>query len=87
MKPGFKLPGDGLKLVSRALDQWACRKRVTLDFSCPGRPTDNAFLISFIGRLRQECLNTNWFLSPNDARDEFEVWGGSSTMNRVRTVR
>ena len=86
MKAGFNLSGDGLKLVSRSLDQWAYGNRVTLEFRCPGEPTDNAFFISFIGRLRQECLHTHWFLSPNDVRDEFEVWGGSTTMNRVRTV-
>jgi putative transposase len=40
---------------------------VTLDFSRPGKPTDNALIESFNGRLRQECLNENWFLSLEDA--------------------
>jgi putative transposase len=41
---------------------------VTLDFSRPGRPIDNAFVESFSGRLREECLNAHWFLSLDDAR-------------------
>jgi putative transposase len=49
--------------VSRDLDLWAYQRDVTLDFSRPGKPTDNAFLESFNGKFRAECLNANWFLS------------------------
>ena len=45
-----------------------------LDFSRPGKPTDNAFIESFNGRFRQECLNENWFLSLEDAKEEVESW-------------
>jgi len=45
------------------LDQWAYLNGVALDFSYPGKPTDNAFIEAFNGRLRQERLNENWFLS------------------------
>ena len=45
-----------------------------LDFSRPGKPTDNAAVESFNGRLRQECLNANWFLSLEDARMKIEAW-------------
>jgi putative transposase len=48
--------------------------RVTLDFSRPGKPTDNALIESFNGRLRDECLNINWFLSLDDARRKIEAW-------------
>jgi transposase InsO family protein len=58
----------GPEFVSRALDQWAYLHQVTLDFSRPEKPTDNAPVESFNGRLRDECLNTNWFLSPDDAK-------------------
>ena len=43
-----------------------------LDFSRPGRPTDNPFIESFNGSFRDECLNTNWFLSLSDARAKIE---------------
>jgi len=45
-----------------------------LDFSRPGKPTDNAYIESFNGRFRQECLNEHWFLSLDDARDKVEAW-------------
>ncbi len=45
-----------------------------LDFSRPGKPTDNAFIESFNGRLRDECLNANWFHSLDEARRVIEEW-------------
>jgi putative transposase len=45
-----------------------------LDFSRPGKPTDNAYIESFNGRFRQECLNEHWFLSLDDAREKVEAW-------------
>ena len=65
---------NGPEFVSKALDQWAYWNKVKLDFSRPGKPTDNAFIESFNGRLRAECLNGNWFLSLEDARSTFEAW-------------
>ena len=56
----------------RRLDQWACLNRVELDFSRPGKPTDNTFTRAIKGRFRQECLNENWFLSLEDAEDKVE---------------
>jgi transposase InsO family protein len=47
----------------RDLDIWAYQKGVVLDFSRPGKPTDNSFIQSFNGKFRSECLNTHWFLS------------------------
>ena len=47
---------------------------MTLDFSRPGKPTDNALIESFNGRLRAECLNESWFLSLDDAREKVEAW-------------
>jgi transposase InsO family protein len=44
--------------------------RVTLDFSRPGKPTDNPFIESFNGSFRDECLNVNWFLSLEDAKEK-----------------
>jgi putative transposase len=65
---------QGSEFVSRDLDLWAYQNNVTLDFSRPGKPTDNAFIESFNGRLRAECLNTHWFLSVADAREKLEDW-------------
>ena len=65
---------NGPEFVSKALDRWAYENAVTLDFSRPGKPTDNAFVESFNGRLRDECLNTHWFLSMADARAKIEAW-------------
>ena len=45
---------------------------MTLDFSRPGKPTDNAFIEAFNGRLRAECLNTHWFLTLSDAREKLK---------------
>ncbi len=50
------------------------RNGVKLDFSRPGKPTDNAFIESFNGRLRQECLNQNWFTSLADAQQIIGAW-------------
>ena len=62
---------QGTEFVSRDLDLWAYQRDVTLDFSRPGKPTDNAFIEAFNGRFRAECLNTHWFLSVADARKKF----------------
>lgn len=47
---------------------------ITLDFSRPGKPTDNPFIESFNGSFRDECLNAHWFLSLEDAREKIEYW-------------
>jgi putative transposase len=65
---------NGSEFISKALDQWAYEHNVVLDFSRPGKPTDNAFIESFNGSLRDECLNVNWFLSLDDAQQKLEAW-------------
>ncbi len=65
---------NGPEFVSKDLDHWAYMNRVELHFSRPGKPTDNAMIESFNGRLRDECLNVNWFLSLEDARIKLEAW-------------
>ena len=65
---------QGSEFVSRDRDLWAYQKGVTLDFSRPGKPTDNAFIESFNGKLRGECLNAHWFMSLDDARTKLEAW-------------
>jgi len=46
-----------------SINKWACESGVTLEFSRPGKPTDNAFIESFKGSFRDECLSNNWFMS------------------------
>jgi putative transposase len=69
---------NGPEFAGRLLDQWAYLNKVeldsSLDFSRPGKPTDNAFIEAFNSRLRQECLNASWFLSMADARQRITEW-------------
>jgi len=65
---------NGPEFAGRALDEWAYCKGVKLNFIRPGKPIENAFAESFIGRLHDECLNTNWFMSLKHARDVIEDW-------------
>ena len=75
------------EFVSRDLDLWAYHRGVVLDFSRPGKPTDNAFIHcptvdclqtargeSFNGKFRAECLNAHWFMTLDDARRKMEEW-------------
>ena len=65
---------NGSEFISKALDLWAYENQVILDFSRPGKPTDNPFIESFNGSFRDECLNLNWFLSLDDAQEKIEAW-------------
>ncbi len=67
------------------LGLWASFSGVLLDFSRPGKPTDNAVIESFIGRLRDECLDQHWFLSLDEARAVAEACR-RDTIVVVRTV-
>ncbi len=59
---------------------------MTLDFSRPGKPTDNAYVESFNGRLRDECLNANWFLSLEDAQAKIAAWRRDYNESRPHTA-
>ena len=65
---------NGSEFISIAMDRWAYDHGVTMDFSRPGKPTDNPFIESFNGSFRDECLNIHWFLSLEDARRKIESW-------------
>jgi putative transposase len=65
---------NGTEFTSQSMDLWAYTNKVTLDFSRPGKPTDNAFIESFNARLRAECLNQNWFDSLADAQQALSNW-------------
>ena len=65
---------NGSEFISKDLDRWAYDNNVTLDFSRPGKPTDNPYIESFNGKLRDECLNAHWFLSLTDAKEKLTEW-------------
>jgi len=65
---------NGPELTSKALDRWAYERGVRLRFIQPGKPVQNAFIESFNGKLRDECLNEHWFTSLYDARGKVEAW-------------
>lgn len=65
---------NGPEFAGRTLDAWAYSKGVTLAFIRPGKPVENAFVESFNGRFRDECLNEHWFTSLVDARQIIEAW-------------
>jgi putative transposase len=65
---------NGGEFVSRAMDAWAYAHDVRLEFIRPGKPVENAFIESFNGRLRDECLNAHVFDSPVEAQRVLDAW-------------
>lgn len=65
---------NGPEFRGRALAAWSEERRVRLEFIQPGKPVQNAYIESFNGRLRDECLNANWFTSLTDARRKIDIW-------------
>ncbi len=73
---------NGSEFTCKAMDAWAFEKGIKLDFIRPGKPNENAFIESFNGKLRDECLNENWFLSLEDVRRTIEAWRIDYNENR-----
>lgn len=72
--PEFITVDNGPEFICMALDKWAFSRNIKLHFSRPGKPTDNAFIESFNGKLRDEFLNMQWFLSLEDLRMKAQDW-------------
>jgi putative transposase len=72
--PQFITVDNGSEFAGKDLDAWAYRNGIKLDFIRPGKPVENAYIESFNGRLRDECLNDQLFLSMEDARQKIETW-------------
>jgi putative transposase len=64
----------GTEFTSRVLDEWCYQRGVKLDFIRPGKPTENGFIESFNGRMRDECLNVTEFVSLDYARAVLNRW-------------
>ena len=72
--PKYLFADNGAEFTGRLVDLWAYHHGTRIDFSRPGKPTDNAFIETFNGSLRDECLNLHWFETLAEARREIEAW-------------
>jgi putative transposase len=72
--PEHIIVDNGPEFISNVLDAWAYERGVKLHFIRPGKPVDNAYMESFNGKFRDECLNQNWFMSLGHARQVIEKW-------------
>jgi len=73
-RPPHLVVDNGPEFVSKAVDQWAARSGVNLRFIDPGKPMQNAYIESFNGKFRDECLSQRWFISLGEARGVSEQW-------------
>ena len=65
---------NGPEFAGKVMDEWAYKNRLKLDFITPGKPIENAYIESFNGKFREECLNDNWFFTIWHARDIIDSW-------------
>jgi putative transposase len=72
--PAVLVTDNGSEFTSRAFDAWTYSRDVRLDFIQPGKPQQNAFIESFNGTLRDDCLNLHWFSTLERARLTIEAW-------------
>ena len=80
--PDILVVDNGPELRGRVLEAWARRRGVQLYFIDPGRPVQNAYIESFNGRFRVECLNLHWFVDLGEARALIEAWRIDYNENR-----
>lgn len=80
--PEIIVVDNGPEFTGKALDAWAYQRGVALHFIRPGKPIENAFVESFNGKFRDECLNENWFTDLGDAKTKIETW--RIDYNRIR---
>ena len=73
---------NGPEFTGSALDWWAHERGVRIAYIRPGKPVENAFIESFNGKFRDECLNENWFTSLEDAKEKIDVWRRDYNRNR-----
>ena len=72
--PRYLFADNGAEFTGHLVDLWAYHHGVRIDFSRPGKPTDNAFIETFNGSLRDECLNVHWFETIHEAKHLIEAW-------------
>lgn len=77
---------NGSEFFSRAMDRWAYFRNVQLDFINPGKPIENAFIESFNGRLRDECLNRHMFFTIPETQEILENWRVDYNLRRPHSA-
>ena len=80
--PKHLFADNGSEFTGHLVDLWAYHHGVRIDFSRPGKPTDNAFIETFNGSFRDECLNVHWFDTIAQARREIEAWRNEYNVSR-----
>jgi putative transposase len=86
IKPQVITVDNGPEFSGRALDEWAHRNGVKLDFIRPGKPVENAYIESFNGKLREECLNLHWFKTIEEAKEKIESWRVDYNVHRPHSA-
>ena len=84
--PEMLMLDNGPEFTGMALDAWACQHGVTLHFIQPGKPVQNAFIESFNGKFRDECLNEHWFVSLQEAQGVIEAWRREYNEERMHST-
>lgn len=77
---------NGTEFTSKAVDRWAYDCGVEMDFSRPGKPTDNAFIEAFNGTFRRECLSQHWFMSLDDVLQTLSLWKDDYNQTRPHSA-
>lgn len=72
--PNAIMMDNGTEFTSKAMLGWSQETEVRLHFIAPGKPVENAYMESFNGKLRDECLNQHYFADLNDARKKLDAW-------------
>ena len=85
-RPKEILSDNGPEFTSNALNAWACEKQIEHVFIDPGKPMQNGFIESFNGKLRDECLNLNWFHNLQEAREIIGRWKDEYNMVRPHSA-
>jgi transposase InsO family protein len=85
-KPAVIRSDNGPEFAGKAMLTWAHRNGITLRAIEPGKPNQNAYIESFNGRLRDECLNEHWFMSVSHARSVIEAWRREYNEERPKRV-
>jgi len=73
-RPEALLSDNGPEFTGIHLEKWTYENKIRHDFIDPGKPSQNCYVESFNGRVRDECLNDNWFLNLWDAQEKIEEW-------------
>jgi putative transposase len=85
-KPAVIRSDNGAEFCGKAMLTWAHRNGVALRLIEPGKPNQNAYVESFNGRLRDECLNEHWFTSLSHARSVIEAWRHEYNEERPKRI-